>query len=231
MVTVAIADLPTTQFTVGPIAKLKACTLKEAREALDKLVEQGKLTVKVAGSGARNYKLAKAGAKTGPAKSGPAKTSPAAAAKAHPDGSQEQYDAAKTEQKALKAWEAKGGKGNRPSTPNYDALAASYDAKKANGGKAPRKPRKPRTSGEGSPRGTSVRFLIDGKPMPDSQNKLSSVAWYHTAGVCGDDSPRCSVTELRAILADCKPPIVDPSNEVGWEVELSNGKTVSTVAL
>lgn len=229
MVQVAIADLPTTQFTVGPVAKMKNCTLKEAREALDRLVDQGKLTVKVAGSGARNYKLQKAGTAKKSAPRSAAAPRSTSTVTAHKDGSQEQYDAAKGESKLLKEWERSGGKGKRPETPNYDAIAAKSAA---NGGRTPsKKSRAKKDGGDSAPRGTTVRFVVDGKPMPDSQNKLSSVAWYHTAGVCGDDSPRCSVTELRKILADVRPPIVDPSNEVGWTVTLSNGKEVSTVAL
>lgn len=227
MSTIKLSDLPTTQFTAAALAKQLGLPAAEVRDDLDRKVAGGFLKVKVASSRARNYSLVKAAKTAGPRKSAPRKTTAAT----HPDGSQEQYDAAKVEQKALKAWESKGGKGKRPATPNYDAIKDKYAAKQANGGRAPRKARTRKTGETSTPRGTTVRFVIDGKPMPDSQNKLSSVAWYHTAGVCGDDSPRCSVTELRAILADCKPPIVDPSNEVGWEVELSNGKTVSTVAL
>lgn len=224
MVQVALSELPAAQFTVGLVAKMKGCTLGEAREALDKLVDAKKLSRKVATSGARNYKViaSKKSTKstpkkrTAPKKSAPAKTSAST------------RDLAKKEHAALKEWEQNGGKGTRPDTSNYDAIAAT--SSQSFGGRA-RKPRK--ASGESTPRGTTVRFLIDGKPMPDSQNKLSSVAWYHTAGVLKDrhdeDRKRITVEELREILAGVG--VKDPSNEVGWVVELANGKTISTAAL
>ncbi len=225
---VAVADLPTTQFTAGLVAKLKGITIPEAHAELAVLVSQGKLTKKTAKSGAINYKLPKNAAnakKAGTApKSRPASVPKTSGPKAS-ENSQERYDLAKTESKNLKAWEKAGGKGRRPSTPNLDALKQE-SADRAAGIKPKRKT--PKKSGDTGPRGTTVQFYVDERKMPDSQNKLSSVAYQATAGIGGDDVVRISVKDLKDILADVG--IKDPSNTV-WTVELANGKTLHTEAM
>jgi hypothetical protein len=69
----------------------------------------------------------------------------------------------------------------------------------------------------------AVRFHHDGQPMPDSQNRLSSLAWGFTRGLDGE-RPRISVTELRKLLADAGVP--DPKS-APWSVKLANGITIA----
>lgn len=220
--TIAPDDLPAAQFTAGSLLKTapEGTKLADVRAALDVLVDAGTLTVKVAGSGARNYKLA-----------GKAKTNGAAPAKRPSEKAMEATDPApvassdraervklaKQEAAALKAWERKPD-GDRPATPNLDAVAAKTPTAKTRS-----------TSETGSPRGTTVQFVVDGKPMPASQNKLSSVAWAHTKGIGGENVDRVSVTDLRALFTAAG--VADPSNTVGVDVTLPNGKRVTTTAL
>ena len=66
------------------------------------------------------------------------------------------------------------------------------------------------------------------RPMPDSQNKLASVAYYPTAGLM-PGQPRCSTHHLRAILwnAGIKAPEAAP-----WgPITLDNGVVLQAVAL
>jgi hypothetical protein len=75
------------------------------------------------------------------------------------------------------------------------------------------------------------RATAEGKPMrpmPDSQNKLASVAYYHTADLIAGQ-PRCSTHHLRAILwnAGIKAPEAAP-----WgPITLANGVVLQAVAL
>lgn len=229
----SISDLPTTQFTAGAIVKAgHAATIPEAHDLLAPLVAGGSLTKKTAGSGAVNYKLHKNAANAKKAGTAPKTTSPgsgsasfderyAAYQKASAEERQKVYDAAKPESKALKAWERGGGKGKRPETTNID-LIVRESADRAAGIRPRRKTKK--GTGSGAPRGTTVRFVVDGRDMPDSQNKLSSVAWYHTKGVGGDDVVRISSTDLRDLIVATG--VVDPSNTSGWKVTLPNGKVI-----
>jgi len=73
-----------------------------------------------------------------------------------------------------------------------------------------------------SPATPAVRFHHDGQPMPDSQNRLSSLAWGFTRGLDGE-RPRISVTDLRAVLADAGVSDVKSA----WSVKLANGITLS----
>jgi hypothetical protein len=70
-----------------------------------------------------------------------------------------------------------------------------------------------------------VRYLHDGQPMPDSQNKLSSVAWYHTRNVVAGQR-RIPAGDLAALLA--KAGVADPK-QPGWSVKLPNGVEISAV--
>jgi hypothetical protein len=80
----------------------------------------------------------------------------------------------------------------------------------------------------------AVRFMraaAEGKPlrpMQDSQNKLASIAYYHTDGLIAGQ-PRCSTHHLRAILwnAGIKAPEAAP-----WgPITLANGVVLQAVAL
>jgi hypothetical protein len=125
---------------------------------------------------------------------------------------------AAAEKKALDAWMKGGKKGSRPETPNLDAVkedaakppAAEKRAAKSNGSK-----RRPVAEG--------IVFYHDGKPMPASQNKLSSVAWSFTKGVV-DGKDRLSTTELVDYLKSKG--VAEPANSA-WSVELPNGITLS----
>lgn len=233
---VAISDLPTTQFTAGFVAKLKGITIPEAHAELQKLVDKGSLTKKTAKSGAVNYKLAKGAANAKMAGTAPkASTGSKASAsdddgfQAYVDGTadyrQKVYDAAKAESAKLKAWKKNGSKGRRPSTPNLAIL--ERDSVNRAAGVKPKRSRKS-SNGDAGPRGTTVQFFVDDRQMPESQNKLSSVAYQATAGIDSEDSPRVSVSRLKEILADVG--VKDPSN-TEWVVELANGKTISTKKL
>jgi hypothetical protein len=116
------------------------------------------------------------------------------------DDPAERLAASRAEWKAAKA--AKKAGQPIPPTPNLDAMNADHAAGKKFATKKPK--------GEGRQRiEVTVRFVrgpeLDKlKPMPDSQNKLSSVAYYHTRGVTGwnetGDVPRCTTEMLRSIL-------------------------------
>lgn len=212
------ATLPSKQFTGGVISKTLGRPLSEVRPALDVLVDKGVLTVKVAKSGARNYSLTK-GAKAAKVNGTLADTTKAAPVAGASTDKVERYELAKAESAALKAWQRNGGRGERPATPNLDACDAGAPTAKTTKAK----------TGSGKPRGTTVQFVHDGKPMAGSQNKLSSVAWYHTKGVLSEGSPRMSCDQLRNLLVD--EGIADPANAAGWTVTLPNGVVLSTVAI
>lgn len=73
-----------------------------------------------------------------------------------------------------------------------------------------------------------VRFMRNGKGMPDSQNKLASVAYYHTKDV-EPGKPRCTTDALRQILAAAGVP--DPESTPWGPVTLSNGVVLEATAL
>ena len=84
-----------------------------------------------------------------------------------------------------------------PPTPNLDAVNAAYER-----GEDAATRRATKAGTRGRPKvDVLVRFFRNGKPMPDSQNKLSSVAYYHTAKI-QDDAPRISTGDLREMLED-----------------------------
>jgi hypothetical protein len=123
--------------------------------------------------------------------------------------------AAKPEYAALKAWDAAGAKGKRPATPNLDVIHGR--------GVAPTTT----TEKKQTKVAATVRFFHDAKPMPDSQNKLSSVAYYHTKAIKGT-TPRVSTDDLRAILT--KAGVADPEH-TEWTHTLPNGVVLSTTML
>jgi len=134
----------------------------------------------------------------------------------------EGYDlmVARDEWKALKAWNEAGQVGDRPSTANLDAMNGAHAAGK------PRTGRKAATRKATTPKRTKaagLRFHVGDRAMPDSQNKLSSVAWQATKGL-GDDGGRVNTTALVALLAAAG--ISDPEN-TAWSHTLANDVTIS----
>jgi hypothetical protein len=73
-----------------------------------------------------------------------------------------------------------------------------------------------------------VRFVRNGEPMPDSQNKLASVAYYHTKDV-EPGADRCTTGRLREILAEAG--VAAPEAEPWGPVTLSNGVVLQATAL
>lgn len=217
MEALTLSEIPAKQFTAGAIAKARGITFRDAHDLLAPLVDKGVITKKASASGAINYSLvknAKAAKKAGATK----KAAPRKAASGGAAGTRaERVALATKERRALKAWEKAGSKGRRPKTPNLDSIDNGEKTSKPKGDKAP------------STRGTTVRFMVNGAPMPDSQNKLSSVAWYHTKGVGGEDVVRISASALREMIVASG--VADPSNTVGWSFTLANGKVIDTIAL
>lgn len=68
----------------------------------------------------------------------------------------------------------------------------------------------------------TVQFVIDGKPVGATQNRLSSISRVTAT----KDAPRWPAEEFRAWLA--KQGIEDP-NHTEWEVELPNGRKIAAV--
>lgn len=129
---------------------------------------------------------------------------------------------AKAEHRILKEWVAKGEKPPRPATPNLDAINDEHAAAQQGGG---RKAAKAKARAE--VQGVTVRFFHDDKPMPNSQNKLSSVAYYFTKGI-KRGADRITTDDLRAILT--KAGVANPAN-TEWELTLANGVKLHTKRL
>lgn len=85
---------------------------------------------------------------------------------------------------------------------------------------APRKaaPNKKATAAKRAP----VRYVCDGRVMPDNQNRLSSIAYQYTNGIKKGER-RIGSAELGALLK--KLGVADPKAP-GWKVELPNGVKV-----
>lgn len=150
-----------------------------------------------------------------PAAKAPAKrTTVTSTAPAKPD-----TKAARTEKAALDQWVARGRKGKKPATPNLDAVQAAATPKKA--------PAARKRSTSTTPRqAQTVDFSHDGKACPPSQNRLSSLAWYYTKGIDGDE-PRISAAALTALLAKAG---IDEPNAKAWTHTLPNGVKLSAKA-
>jgi hypothetical protein len=75
-------------------------------------------------------------------------------------------------------------------------------------------------------RGRDVDHL---RPMTDAQNKVASLAYYHTAGINGDD-PRIPTEQLREFLAEWG--VTDPES-APWPdpIMLPNGVILHATAL
>ena len=129
-----------------------------------------------------------------------AEAQPAAVDGLEPEGPA-RVAAAKREHQALA--KATAAERKTMATPNLDALNAAN----APGARKAKRERKPRAKVEVKVRFMRGPFADQLKPMPDSQNKLSSVAYYHTRGVTGayshdDDVERCTTELLRSILVN-----------------------------
>ena len=123
-----------------------------------------------------------------------------------------------------------------PATPNLDKveqeyadgidaakrreLVAEYENRHGTGKRRPKLDVRVRFT-----RGTDPEQL---EPMPDSQNKLASVAYYHTRNIV-DGAPRISTDALRKILADAGVP--EPEAAPWGPVTLANGVVLAAVAL
>ncbi len=141
------------------------------------------------------------------------------APKPKPETTLNSLDLAAGEQVKLKAWEKAGRKGPRPTTPNYDAILAANTAEPG--------PRRGTSSGQ--PRAKRVvRYLRDGKPLSDSHNSLSTLAYHFTAGVGGKDVQRIPTADLRALLTKLG---VENPDQPGWSVTLPNGRVFAAVSL
>jgi hypothetical protein len=69
-----------------------------------------------------------------------------------------------------------------------------------------------------------VRYFHDGRSMPESHKaKLSTLAYFHTAGISSPDSKRLTTAEFVDVLVGLG---VAAPTEPGWMVKLPNGKTV-----
>lgn len=112
-------------------------------------------------------------------------------------------------------WERVEGRKAKPPTPNLDAINAG-DAGAAKEAKAPKR---------AAAAAQTVRLHHDGKPMPDSQNKLSSVAYYYTKGIKGDG--RLTTDAFRALVAKEAKLSEAELLTHAWSVKLPNGITVS----
>lgn len=140
-----------------------------------------------------------------------------------PDTMTARRNAAKAEHKALKAWKDGGEQGDRPATPNLEAVQADHDA-----GKTATQRVNGKAKGKGTPRvAQTVRFHHDGRPVSDAQNKISSVAYWYTKHIESDDSPRMSTAALKAMLIETGIK-ADELTTTEWEVELPNGIVLST---
>lgn len=69
----------------------------------------------------------------------------------------------------------------------------------------------------------TVQFVIDGKPVGATQNRLSSISRVTATG----DAPRWPAEQFRAWLAEQG--VADP-NHTEWEVTLPNGRKIAAVA-
>jgi len=71
----------------------------------------------------------------------------------------------------------------------------------------------------------TVRYHRNGKPVTDSVNKLSTIAYHFTRDVTAKGSPRMTGGELRALLV--KAGITEPET-TEWSHDLGNGNVIST---
>jgi len=128
-------------------------------------------------------------------------------------------DALKHEAELLREWSASGRQGDKPATPLIDEARHEHELITQILLAEP-KARAKRAA-------VAVQFFHDGRPLPASQNKLSTVAYDYTKGIKAD-SPRLTTNELRVLLAERG---IDDPNEPGWECMLPNGIVLSTIPL
>lgn len=131
--------------------------------------------------------------------------------------------AAKAEHAAMAEWKRNGSQGEAPATPNLDAINTDAATGTRSTTTKERKPVTPKVE---------IHYFRNGKPMPASQDKLSSVAFQSTRGIrAGDpmgrldpDVKRISVTDFTALLA--KAGVAAPAT-TSWDLTLPNGTMVS----
>lgn len=127
-------------------------------------------------------------------------------------------EAAKTELAAEKAWEKSGSKGDRPETPNLDAIRAES----ANGGVKKRTGRK--ATGASTPRvEVLVTFHRSGKPVHERDQRISAIAGRYTFGMAPDGENHIGGGELRTWLAGHGVKTPEAST---WRVVLPNGEDI-----
>lgn len=119
--------------------------------------------------------------------------------------------AAKVEAEAVKS--AKVAHKAKPSTPVLDWMNDPTNATARKASKGTRAPK------------VNIQYSHDGKAMPASQNKLSSMAYYFTKGIDGDTA-RVSTERFIELLT--KGGASDPRSS-NFSVNLSNGITISAV--
>jgi hypothetical protein len=95
--------------------------------------------------------------------------------------------------------------------------AGEQPASEAAASSAPSPPAEPPS---GDP---TVQFVVDGKPVGATQNRLSSISRVTAT----KDAPRWPAEQFRAWLAEQG--VADP-NHTTWEVTLPNGRTIAAVA-
>lgn len=130
---------------------------------------------------------------------------------------------ARDEHRALAAWKRAGSVGDAPATPNLDAINADAATGTRSTTTKERKPVTPKVE---------IHYFRNGKAMPASQDKLSSVAFQSTRGIMGGhglgrldpESKRISVTDFTALLA--KAGIAAPAT-ASFDAVLPNGQMVS----
>lgn len=120
---------------------------------------------------------------------------------------------ARTEQQAVVA--ARQAHKPKPPTPAIDAVneahATGVNGKKSKGERTPRPPK------------VEAQLFVNGRPMPASQNKLSSVAYQATRGV-GGDVRRISTGDLVKLLGTLG---IEDATATSFDVQLPNGVLVS----
>lgn len=134
--------------------------------------------------------------------------------------------AAKAEAAALAVWKKAGSKGKRPSTENLDKLNNEYDAR-LKGEAIPRiaKPKGERAPRTGVQATGDVQFYRNGKPLVESNNRLSRLAWRSTFGMSKNSPDRITTEALVEYLAK-NHKITDPYSP-SWEVTLPNGQVIA----
>src|SRR4029077_383117 len=129
------------------------------------------------------------------------------------------YSLAKAEFAALSEWKKNGEQGERPATPNLDAM----NAEKQSGAKPMSTTNT--TKKASRPEAGSIRFWHNGKPLADIDNFVSRLAYDDTRGM-GVNGGTMKTAELVDLLAAAG--ITDP-NHTTWEYEVQPGRWIGAV--